>query len=122
MIATAKGQLAHHFWGTYSASIALAFDSAGEAEAANAVLGSAWKRGPHAVSLIAHVDKAGLDAIKERFAGAGFYLTVPPCGWRHCKGRCRQAPIDSLAHSVDYGPEFALTVYCEDPRQLALAI
>ena len=52
---TAKGQLQHHFWSNYCATIALVFDSAADASHAQARYLPTWKIGQkHANVLVFH--------------------------------------------------------------------
>ncbi len=106
---TAKGMLVHRFWGTYSAGIALEFASEAHARDALVTLGAPWKQGEKCrEALVAFVESDALDDIKARFAAWG--LTITPCGRKHCKHQCRDAPIDNVNHSIDRGANFSVSI------------
>jgi hypothetical protein len=122
---TAKGALRHRFHGDYSAVVALSFESATDADAAHRVLGAPWKRSersplPLIYGLVWVGDSAALAVLKVALTVAGIELTIDPCGYGHCKDKCKGAEIDGLAHSIDYGPRFTLTIECSDPNQVSL--
>jgi sugar phosphate isomerase/epimerase len=120
---TARGMLRHYFHGNYSATVALMFDSPEEAAAALPRLGEGWEiiAGSPATCIWQGGTDA-LKAVKAKFASEGFKLTVD-CGLSSCKGKCRDASIDSLAHSVDFGPPFEVEIDgCIDMRQATLAL
>lgn len=102
----AEGRLRHCFHGEYSAMVALLFQDERKATDALSVLGSAWKRSPQLPNaLLGTLTKVQLDAFKWRFSPKAH-----PCGRKSCKSGCRSVEIDSLAHSIDYGPTFDVTI------------
>lgn len=120
----AEGQLRHRFWGEYSTLIGLTFDNEQEAAAAHRALGVDWK--PVSVQgsltgLVWQGSSSALDAVKELLRER-YNLTIAPCGFRHCTTQCKNASIDSVAHSIDYGPAFTLEIPVEEevPEQLSL--
>jgi hypothetical protein len=122
MKAHARGMLRHGFFGEYVGTIGLVFDSADEATAALPKLGAGWTQGKSGKGLVWSGSSTELAAVKAKLASDGFVLTVN-CGLDFCKGKCHDAGIDSLAHSVDYGPPFELEIDgLVDPRQTSLAI
>jgi len=116
----AHGRLRHFFRGSYSAGVVLVFESAIAADAAAIIMGEPWKRSAKAHAIGWHGDSVALDALKVRLKSEGFALAIDPCGWGHCRDKCADAEIDSLAHSVDVGPVFTLVMECADPRQVSL--
>jgi len=109
MNTTCEGKLRHCFFGTYSAVVALAFDSPEHARDALRTLGGAWKEGERSPSaLVWSGDRAELDALKLQFTR--WNLTISPCGRSHCRNQCKGESIDSVAHSIDHGPTFRLTI------------
>ncbi len=105
MISPAQGRLRHRFHGDYSAVVVLAFETKEAAHAAHIfLLGPQWSvaiSDPRA--LVATMTTPELDSFKATWAQ---HITIDPCIWRHCRGKCKAAPIDSIAHSVDFGPAF----------------
>lgn len=120
----ATGRLFHHFHGVYSATVGLHFETAEDATLARPRLpggAGAWMPVERAGAadpavLVWRGDTAGLDALKGALAPL---VEIEPCGHNHCRGQCRDASIDSLAHSVDCGPRFVLTVAAPHPGQVA---
>lgn len=92
-MAKAKGQLRHHFWGTYYATIALDF---GKPEVAKQFLESGkllgdWKQSKDRDScLVTMVDNDGLDLLVEQLVGWG----------------AEKKKITSVAKSIDFGEPF----------------
>lgn len=107
-----RGRLRHSFHGIYACTISLIFDDESDAEGAKFTLGNSWEFGQNTSlkkrGLIWAGSSDELKDIKNIFKG--FSLMIHPCGWRHCKKQCSGAEIDSLAHSVDVGPEFTLEI------------
>lgn len=97
-IATAKGQLRHRFWGTYSAAIGLQFVNASDAQQALPLLGAGWRNSTNPVVLVWEGDTAALDACEGRLVGFGADAKA----------------IRSLAHSVDYGDPFTVSIPIPD--------
>lgn len=90
-----RGRLAHRFHGTYSAAIALEFESLSEARTALGVLGEPWKLSPRdGRFLVCSVDGAALGVEKEKLGRYGADVGA----------------IDSLRKSVDYGEPFTVDV------------
>lgn len=108
---TAKGQLQHHFWGDYHASVGLAFETPEDAALALPKLWPAnspspWKIGKNAKIIVAVVNSAQLEELKAHCGTLGADV----------------GKIDSCDHSIDYGDPFTVTVDVEDPRQMALEV
>lgn len=117
MKAKAQGILRHQFWGTYSATVGLVFDSEAEASATLRVLGEPWERSEkNAMVLIACVESEALNRLKQRLLGLGA-VEVDCGGAFGCESHCRDAEIDSVAHSVDYGPGWSFEIEVPDPNQ-----
>ena len=95
----ARGQLKHHFWGTYAASVWLTFENATDAEIARSKVFTDWKANP------AHPDTIGFHgtdpALREQLnllAAHGADLSL----------------VESCATSIDYGEPFTVDVLgCE---------
>lgn len=101
--AKATGRLAHHFWGDYCATIALVFKAPEHAALALPLLGSGWRRGKNRGALVWHGTGAELRECKSILAAFG----------------ADPDAIDSVAHSVDFGDDFAVTIPVENPDQLS---
>jgi hypothetical protein len=107
---TAQGRLRHQFWGDYSATIAVAFDTPEDAQLAlphlaPPDLGTTWKIGTkHAKALTILVDSPQLEKLKVHLGTLGADVDA----------------IDSCDHSIDYGDPFTVTVEVEDPKQMQL--
>lgn len=115
----AVGKLRHAFHGEYFAALGLEFSTEQHAHLALKTLGPDWKLGqkqPKALIWVGGGDK--LSELKERLKGFG--ITIRPCGMKRCRGQCKKAEIDSLAHSIDYGPWFEVQIPVEDPNQATL--
>lgn len=90
-----KGQLAHHFHGTYWATIAIGFETEADARVALGVLGEPWKLGAkHPEALLCSVDSAKLEPVKVQLGQLGADVKA----------------IDSVRKSVDYGEPFTIEV------------
>lgn len=90
---SATGQLKHHFWGDYYASIALCFTSDDNASAAQPLLGDKWKKAEKVKSvLLWHGNSEELDICKQTLVKYG----------------ADGSKIDSVAKSVDYGEPFTI--------------
>lgn len=103
----ARGLLKHHFWGSYSATIGLWFDTVGDATVAASLLGAGWehsKKDP--LLVVGSFDGDLLTAAESRLAAYG----------------ADRAKMTSIATSIDHGEVFDLVVVGEwsDPRQLGL--
>src|SRR5678810_820506 len=109
MHVTGNGLLVHHFWGTYFAGIVIEFPSEAHARDALKTLGEPWKLGTkHTQCVVGSFESDALDNVKARFAKWG--LTIRPCGFKHCKGQCKNAAIDNVNHSVDHGAAFEVRI------------
>ncbi len=106
----ANGRLRHCFHGTYVAIVVLQFESPDHATSALGTLRSAWKVSDKNPSVLRWEGSSEeLDAMKTSLAR--YDVQISPCGWDHCgKKQCADQPIDSLAHSIDYGPGFTVDV------------
>lgn len=109
LVLAASGILFHHFWGTYCADIVLTFASPADAKLAlkSGKLGDGWKIATTDPSLLYFSGaERGLDRMIAHLVTLGADRTK----------------IASLAHSVDCGDEFSITVEClyPDPKQLTL--
>lgn len=112
----AQGMLRHCFFGEYSARIVLVFSSEAHAKDAQKTLGDAWRLAEKTSGvLVAQLSPAQLDAFKTAYPAK-----IAPCGRKHCKRQCKDAAIDSLAHSVDYGPDFSVEIPTTPAEQSAL--
>lgn len=101
----ANGQLAHHFWGEYFATIALGFANTTEAYLAQKTLGTDWKLGKKSsTALVWHGNREQLNALKKVLGSFGADLKK----------------IDSIAKSIDYGEPFTVTIPVTDPNQMNL--
>ena len=112
----ATGHYQHDFTGSnLSGAIGLSFATEEEARDAHSVLGVEWKISPRAPKiLVIGCTHENMPEIKAKLKGIG--LTISPCGWRHCHGQCKDAEIDNLAHSIDYGATFTVEI----PRPVPL--
>ena len=120
---TASGQLMHHFHGDYWASIGLRFASYPHALDAQRALGEDhWELRCNDVACGAPflVWKGNSEALEALKAQLEPYLRPRPCYSFGCQGETHE--IDSLAHSVDYGPPFDLDIPTTPHEQTALAL
>ena len=103
------GQLAHHFWGDYFCTIALAFDDKSIAEGMQTKLGEKWQPGKNPGALVGHLDSPGLDAFKSQLKA-----------WGLSEEEIRK--IDSVKYSIDRGEVFGgdLNVDLTPPEQTKL--
>jgi hypothetical protein len=116
----ATGILRHHFWGDYSAGMALQFSSEQDAADALEVLSSDWKHGQdHRDILVWCGTGRQLEEVKKIFQSRGI-LTIKPCGWSHCEDQCAGQEIDSIRHSIDAGPGFELELRVSNKNQMSL--
>lgn len=116
----ATGQLQHHFWGDYSCTIALEFASGDCAEAVLQLL-PGWKQSKDNPALIgAFLTNEQLTAFQAKIGN--WNLQIQPCGRRDCRHQCQNAGIDSVNHSIDYGPVFTVDVPAEDINQSYLPL
>jgi hypothetical protein len=114
------GILCHKFYGEYSAVIAMQFADEAMAKDAIKTLGTPWKVGQKSANVL--VWSGGRDAledIKLKFKES-YGLKVVPCGMKHCKHQCKNAEIDNLNHSVDYGATFEIDVPIVPTEQMSL--
>jgi hypothetical protein len=94
-IAKARGQLFHHFHGSYWAQILLWFETEEHAAAAARVLGKPWQQSNKTPSVLGcALDSAALDAEKRKLGRFGADVKA----------------IDSLRKSVDCGEPFSVDV------------
>lgn len=115
----ATGRLRHHFWGEYHATIVLAFDDEGGATDALRVLGDGWERGKSSRTALVWFGN-GEAFERVRLALQTFGFKVPPCGRNACREQCERASIDSVAHSIDLGPEFTVEIPTVAHEQVSL--
>lgn len=120
---TAKGILRHHFWGEYSATIALVFPDREQMEKALPVLqvedfgtfydvngdtrkSAGWVSHPEKPMLFIHTSGPALEAVILRLSENG----------------ADRKKIDSCAKSIDHGEPFKVTIEVEhyDPAQAEL--
>lgn len=112
----AKGQLQHHFWGTYSATLILKFQSEKDREKAipfltveklgayrNAngatVQETGWQTHPaDATATLIHAGKETLEAITEKLVAFG----------------ADKKKINSMAKSIDFGERFEIEMVVVD--------
>lgn len=88
-----KGQLAHHFWGTYYATIGIWFDSEEDAKHSLNVLGPLWKVSPRVSSaIIFHGKDPELNQVLETLEKFGANKRV----------------VTSCTKSIDYGEPFEI--------------
>ena len=95
MIYTARGQLQHHFWGDYSASIGLMFGTASLARQAQASTLTEWK-----------VSTAHPDVLQFHGTGAALKAQENPL----VRLGADRKKLTSLAKSIDYGEPFTITL------------
>ena len=119
-----RGQLEHHFWGTYCATIILGFADVASAADALPKMGAGWRHGTLKATgapsraLVWHGSSDELRACK--LVLAKHALKIAPCGFEHCKRQCSNAEIDGVPHSVDCGPAFSIVVEVTPGEQLQL--
>lgn len=102
----AQGLLRHIFHGTeICAVVRLVFEDEESAERIEPLL-PGWTRQGKAIG--AALTREQLNAFKERLPG--WDIQIEECGYRHCKHKCRNAEIDSMAHSTDFGPTFTVEI------------
>ena len=112
----ASGQLIHHFWGTYSCEIYLDFSCPEHATAVQQQKLTDW------MLLGSTLGKSmGNEQLTEFVCVLNTWnLEITPCGRRDCEGQCRKAGIDSLNHSMDYGPKWTCDIPAIPLDQLVL--
>lgn len=115
----ADGVLRHGFFGKYVATIVLVFADAESARDGLKTLGEGWEPGKmkEGKAIVWLGDSAALDAVKATFARFGLKTA---CGYEHCKHRCKDAGIDSVNHSVDFGPPFEVEIPVTPGEQTSL--
>lgn len=116
----AEGCLFHHFHGEYSSTVALAFANESEARSALSTLGSGWKVGQKNANILVWSGTSEELEILKKDLDEKFLRKNFPCGWKHCKGQCKKAPIDNINHSVDRGASFEVEIECPPEEQLTL--
>lgn len=90
-----KGQLRHHFWSEYSATIAIDFGNSDNAKDALTVLGDGWTLGEKARHCVVWFGSGkAFDNVKSKLVSFG----------------ADDRKIDSVAKSIDYGEEFFVTL------------
>ncbi len=117
----AKGGLRHRFHGEYSAVVGFVFEDWAAATQAQAIfcgVAGKWVPATKPNALVWIGDSTELDSLKAELAK--HKLVIPPCGSRHCKSQCKDAEIDSVNHSIDYGPAFTLEIEVVASEQLSL--
>ena len=117
-VVRARGRLAHHFHGEYSATIALVFDAAEDATEALRTLSlrmpaAEWTQ-PTSTGLVCTV---GATELRE-FVLPQLLPLVTDIDKHPITGK--PMTIDSLDASVDRGPEFRVVVPTTSMRQMAL--
>jgi hypothetical protein len=86
-----RGQLQHHFWGSYAATIGIAFDSDADATDAQKLLPDFKQRGK---ALVWHGNGPDVDRIEALLVSFG----------------ADPDKIGSIAKSIDYGEPFTVTM------------
>jgi len=105
MKAKANGLLRHCFFGTYSAVIALGFETEYEAKTALPQLGEGWKIGEASPKALRwQGDSDALEAVKKVLGKFGADVSK----------------IDSCAKSIDYGENFTVELEIVPETQLSL--
>lgn len=102
-----KGRLRHRFHGTYTAVLAIGFDTPEAAAAAKVIVGEPFEITSDPRAIVAVFTSEALDAFKSTHAAR---IAILPCSFRHCSrtlSRCKATAIDALTHSVDLGPAFS---------------
>lgn len=100
-----KGLLRHQFWGAYSATIALAFNSENAASDAVKVLGKEWVIANQNSSVLLWTGNSEeLNNLKDVLARYG----------------ADRDKIDSIKRSIDYGEEFYVEIPVICVEQLSL--
>jgi hypothetical protein len=90
-----KGQLRHHFWSEYFATIAIDFGNSDNAKDALTVLGDGWTLGeksPHCVVWFG--SGKAFDQVKSKLVSFG----------------ADDRKIDSVAKSIDFGEKFEVNI------------
>jgi hypothetical protein len=108
----ARGILRHMFHGEYRVKIVLQFAHVSDAIAVQRILGGNWMRATDQTKpILTWSGTTGeLNVIKSRLAEPPFSVQIEPCGCTHCRRKGANQPIDSITHSMDYGPKFYLSV------------
>jgi hypothetical protein len=117
----AKGMLRHGFFGDYQFTLVLSFDCAPDAAAAEARLLGFTQLAAGLRTLYLHGDTTVLEFVKSFLED---HRVDDPCALFDCKrksaARRERHPIDSCAHSIDYGPEFTINLPIPIPEQEVL--
>jgi hypothetical protein len=115
----AEGCLRHGFFGDYVAVIALMFQDERAAKDALNVLAGNWKvSNKNTKGLIWSGSSEELKEVKSQLDK--FKRTNRPCGYHHCDDKCKSAEIDSINHSIDFGPRFDIEIECEPEEQTSM--
>jgi hypothetical protein len=114
----------HHFHGNYTATVVLAPDEKEDVPLILATfvkLGFAFGMTNGGGGIYLNGTSDDIDRLKGAFAA--FSLCMKPCGYKHCgKKRCKAKEIDACEHSVDYGPEFEISVPVELDTSMTLGL
>ena len=114
------GAFRHCFHGGDTAGIiALSFGSEPIARAALEIL-PGFKLGKNPTAIIGSFTSEQLNQFKARIAN--WDLQIKPCRMPHCRHQCRDAEIDNVNHSVDYGASWTMDVPIVHPDQISLAL
>jgi len=100
----AEGWLKHHFWGTYCATIVLSFPDAASAKDALPKLPGFKPGEKSANALVACLSGDAFENAKTAIEALRVDVN-------------KREPIDSCAHSVDYGPRFTIEVPITAPAE-----
>ena len=122
------GQLLHHFHGgEYTGTIYLSPEAEKDIPLILATftkLGYQFERakgiGASSRFITMNVTSADINRLKGTFAA--WSLRMRPCGFRHCGKRCKAKLIDACQHSVDYGPDFEISVPVELDTSMTLGL
>lgn len=105
MLIHGNGQLQHHFWGNYHATIAIGFDTTRHAALAVEVLGAGWRVGGKGGDVAyGTFTGAAYEAAEAKLVGFGADLKK----------------LTSIAKSIDFGEPFKVAIEVVNPDQLTL--
>jgi len=114
MKAKFEGQIRHHFWGEYSCTMVLVFDTRENATDAKAMLKdpskeTSWTAGVNPKAIVAVLDSKGLEFVKDKFAAWGMPEAMV-------------SKVDSVAKSIDRGEPFSgeMEINPSNPNQASL--
>jgi hypothetical protein len=118
----ASGQLQHHFWGDYSATIGLAFDSEIECELALPFL----KKMTEDVGTFRNACGGISDSIGWVSKGKAAAIVVSDDPLERTLTALKTLgagdDISSCRTSIDYGPMFHISMEVEDPNQVTMKL